>query len=89
MAHQFGKCVGFRRLQSLGFCDEVVIPRHAARANQVHANGGRHAVVVGGRELINDGGHIGGRVLSRLCGFRNFGRDDVFDCYGHDLAPIG
>ena len=75
--------VGFRRQQGLGLDDKVVVTRHIKSGHEVYRDRSSRRVVVRRRELVDDGRHIGRRVLRGLRGLRNFGRDQDFDLNCH------
>jgi hypothetical protein len=73
LANEFRKDISLRRGQGALLDDQVVVAGSACGCDQVHADGGRRATVVGGRELVDDRGYAIGNILRCLRILNGFG----------------
>lgn len=83
MADQFGERIRLRGQQGFGLDDQVLVARVIELRDKVDRKRPGSRVVVRGRELVDDRGHVRRRVLRCLRCLGNFCRYQHFDANCH------
>ena len=87
MADQFGERVRLAWQQRLVLNDQVLVARRVKLRHEVNRQGSRRSAVIGRRELVDNGRHVLGGVLSYLGVLRNLCGDQDFDVNCH-VSPM-
>ncbi len=78
MADQLRERIRLRGQQRLVLDDQVLVARRVKLRHEVDRQGSRRCAVIRGRELVDNGRDVRGRVLRGLRVLGNLGRDQDF-----------